>query len=259
MTCHWIEEDTLERRSAALACARIKGRHTFDVLAAKMTEIHAEYKLQHKVRATITDNGSNFVKAFREFQTPEDVAADDLDDEIRFLDMDAVLEMQGDEEHFFLPPHQRCAAHTSNLIATNEVDKAASNGPFRKVYRSAVGKCASIWNKAQRSTVSAEAVQEIANMRVTVPCVTRWNSEYDTISKLTGLREDQLTDICGKLGVTKLHPHEVTFLREYVEVLQPLSHSIDLLQGEKRCYLGFLIPTILSLKSKLSDKLPHVS
>jgi len=173
--------------------------------------------------------------------------------------MDAVLEMQGDEEHFFLPPHQRCAAHTSNLIATNEVDKAASNGPFRKVYRSAMGKCASIWNKAQRSTVSAEAVQEIANMRVTVPCVTRWNSEYDTISKLTGLREDQLTDICGKLGVTKLHPHEVTFLREYVEVLQPLSHSIDLLQGEKRCYLGFLIPTILSLKSKLSDKLPHVS
>lgn len=59
-------------------------------------------------------------------------------------------------------------------------------------------------------------------------------------------------------GVTKLHPHEVTFLREYVDVLQALSHSIDLLQGEKLCYLGFLIPTILSLKSKLSDKLPHI-
>lgn len=64
MTCHWIEENTLERRSAALACARIKGRHTFDVLAAKISEIHAEYKLQHKVRATVTDNGNNFVKAF---------------------------------------------------------------------------------------------------------------------------------------------------------------------------------------------------
>lgn len=101
-------------------------------------------------------------------------------------------------------------------------------------------------------------VYRIANMRVTVPCVTRYNSEYDAISKLTGLREDQLTYICGKLGVAKLHPHEVTFLREYVDVLQPLSHSIDLLQGEKRCYLGFLIPTILSIKSKLSDKLPRV-
>lgn len=77
------------------------------------------------------------------------------------------------------------------------------------------------------------------------------------ISKLIGLTEDQLGDICGRLGVTRLHPHELTFLREYIAVLQPLAQSIYLLQGEKKCYLGFLIPTILSLKSKLSDKLSH--
>lgn len=58
MTCHWIEEDTLERKSAALACARVRGRHTFDVLAAKICEIHADYKLLHEVRATVTDNQS---------------------------------------------------------------------------------------------------------------------------------------------------------------------------------------------------------
>lgn len=65
------------------------------------------------------------------------------------------------------------------------------------------------------------------------------------ISKLIGLTEDPLGDICGRLGVTRLHPHELTFLREYVAVL--------------KCYLRFLIPTILSLKSTLSDKLPHVT
>ncbi len=94
MTCHWIEEHTLERKSAALACARVKGRHTFDVLAAKISEIHADYKLQHKVRATVTDNGSNFVKAFHEFETTEGAAPDDFDDGIRFLDMDKALEMR---------------------------------------------------------------------------------------------------------------------------------------------------------------------
>ena len=59
--------------------------------------------------------------------------------------------------------------------------------------------------------------------------------------------------------MTGLHTHEMTFLREYVSVLQPLAQSINLLQGEKKCYLGFLSPTILSLKSKLSDQFPHVT
>lgn len=118
------------------------------------------------------------------------------------------------------------------------MDKA-SKGPFWEVSRSAMGKCASIWNKAHRSTAGAEAMQDVANMRLSVPCVTRWNSEYKAISKLIGLRDDQLNDICGKLGVTKLHPHEVTFLREYVDVLQALSHSIDLLQGRKDATLDF--------------------
>lgn len=187
----------MERRSATLACVRVKGRHTFDVLAAKICEIHAEYKIQQKVRATVTDNRSNFVKAFREFETTEEAAPDKLDDGIRFLNMNATLEMEGDEElHFFLPSHQRCAAHTLNLIATNEVDKAASKGPSRKVYLIAMGKCASIWNKAHRSSVAAEAVKDIANMRVSVPCITSWSSEYMAISKLIGLTEDQLGDIC---------------------------------------------------------------
>lgn len=82
----------------------MKGRHTFDVLAGKIYEIHAEYKIQHKVRATVTDNGSNFVKAYREFESTGEEAPDGLDDGTRFLDMNALLEMEGDEElHFFLP------------------------------------------------------------------------------------------------------------------------------------------------------------
>ena len=83
MTCHWIEEETMKRKSAALACARVKGWHTYDVLAAKISEIHAEYKVQHKVRATVTDNGSNFVTAFCEFETNDEPVPDNFDDGIR--------------------------------------------------------------------------------------------------------------------------------------------------------------------------------
>lgn len=36
-----------------------------------------------------------------------------------------------------LTPHQQCAPHTLKLLATNDLDKAASEGPKRKLYRSA--------------------------------------------------------------------------------------------------------------------------
>lgn len=65
VTCHWIDNTSLERNSAALACIRLKGSHTFDVLAAALEEIHSEYHIREKVTRTTTDSGSNFLKAFR--------------------------------------------------------------------------------------------------------------------------------------------------------------------------------------------------
>ncbi|XP_039632302.1 uncharacterized protein LOC120543332 [Polypterus senegalus] len=132
VTCHWIDKDTLERHSAALACTRLKGRHTYEAVATKLNKIHAEYKIQTKVRCTVTDNGSNFVKAFHEFGVSEE-ETDDHSDGVTFSDVSGLLQEEEDEQ-FFLPQHQRCAAHTLNLIATNEVHKAGENGPSRKLY-----------------------------------------------------------------------------------------------------------------------------
>jgi hypothetical protein len=44
-TVHWIEISTLVRKSAALACSRLKGRHTFDVVASKLEEIHTKFRI----------------------------------------------------------------------------------------------------------------------------------------------------------------------------------------------------------------------
>ena len=159
--------------------------------------------------------------------------------------------------NFFLPLHQHCVAHTLDLIATNEVDKAASQGPSRKLYRSAMSKCSSIWNKAHNSTLASEATEDIASKKVTEPCVTRWSSEYHAISKLIALTDDQLGQICEDLGVSsKLHPCEIAFLKKYSTVLQPLTFSIDLLQGEE--VFSWLSPTIINLKSKPPEKILYL-
>lgn len=67
-TCHWIDTETLIRKSAALGCRRFKGSHTFDSITDIICGINDQYKLPiEKTVYTITDNGSNFVKAFKEF------------------------------------------------------------------------------------------------------------------------------------------------------------------------------------------------
>jgi len=67
VTVHWIDVGTLDRKSACLALRRLKGSHTYDVIAAALNDIHAEYGIRKKVTRTTTDNGANFVKAFSVF------------------------------------------------------------------------------------------------------------------------------------------------------------------------------------------------
>ena len=102
MTVHWIDKDTLKRCKAVIACVRITGRHTYNVIASRIEHIHASYGLNGKVIGTITDNGSNFVKAFSvysisspessEATVPED-SEDVEEDESVFEDLDGLLQV----------------------------------------------------------------------------------------------------------------------------------------------------------------------
>ena len=65
MTVHWIDGDNMQRKKAVLACRQLKGRHNYDVLANIIQKIHWELEIDGKVCMTTTNNGSNFVKAFR--------------------------------------------------------------------------------------------------------------------------------------------------------------------------------------------------
>lgn len=69
ITAHWINQLNFNREKAGLACKRIKGRHTY-VVGLEMEQIHSAFGLSHKITATATDNGSNFVKAFKMYAPP---------------------------------------------------------------------------------------------------------------------------------------------------------------------------------------------
>lgn len=62
---HWIEPNTLERNSKALACRCMIGHHSYDNIAECIDKVLNEFNIQNKTTLVVTDNASNFVKAFK--------------------------------------------------------------------------------------------------------------------------------------------------------------------------------------------------
>ncbi len=259
VTLHWISKSTLERNKAALACRRIRGRHTYDVIGAEIENIHSSYGLLNKVVATVTDNGSNFVKAFKVYQPVtesddeteegESTPTDD-DEDVTFLDLSEILSAEDESDgQLSLPPHHRCASHTINLISTNDVEKyLTSNAESKAVYRSSTAKCTALWTKSSRSTLASETVEEVSKRKLLVPTSTRWNSFFDAVNRIAEIPMSELNTLCTKLGVKCFKDKEYQFLHEYCTAMKPLTAALDILQGD--CPYGTLLPTLEVLMQK---------
>lgn len=112
----------MKRESAALACRRFKGTHSFDKIAELITEINDFYGLDSvKIVKTITDNGANFLKAFRSYgieMNVEDLYGNGTDNDVEADEFDDI------EFHpISLPGHISCASHTLNLLPSSDFMK----------------------------------------------------------------------------------------------------------------------------------------
>lgn len=271
MTCHWIDSDSLERKSAALGFARLPGRLTQETIAGRIHDLHESYGVEGKVQTTVADNGSPLVSLFREFALeaadggPGSTSAAE-DDDVGFYEnvgaalgsATAVLEGEPVQDLLvFLPAVQRCASHTLELVVAEDFRRAVLQGPMCQLHYSAMAKVAAIWAKCHRLGGGAgggDAAEEIGRMPLAVPAVARWAAEYCAVQKVVSLGERELAKLCACLQVAPLQPEEAAFLAEYVAALHPLAFALELFQAEQKCYLGLVIPTVLSLKNKLSEQ-----
>ena len=251
---------------------RLKGSHTADVLAEVLSDIHSEFGIRRKIVKTTTDNGSNFVKAFSVFGPAATASSDDEDDDnddpeaegestndadTEMLDVTASFNDNNPQE-CELPPHQRCACHTLNLVSTSDADKAEKDLAYKKVSRGAFAKCQGLWNKYGRSSLAADAVIDSYGLGLKKPNQTRWNSVFMAVERLVRLinehGEDSFHSLCSKLDLPKLTGIELTFLMEYVAVMKPLAQALNILQSESNMFMGYLLPTICILRQKLMAK-----
>lgn len=215
VTAHWIDPNTIKRFWAALSCERLQGSHTYDVLAGALSSIHIKFGIAKKVVSTTTDNASNFVKAFRMFgsvdeELDEEEEEDTVDEDlVRPVSITATLVNQRSNGHgtnVQLPPHQRCACHSLNLIATKDAQDAELDSQFKKLYRSSSAKATAIWNKSSRSVQTAEAIMEICKQALVKPNQTRWNSWYMAIQRLVKINKEDpraLALLCERIKLPR--------------------------------------------------------
>uniref|UniRef100_A0A3P9DUX7 BED-type domain-containing protein n=1 Tax=Maylandia zebra TaxID=106582 RepID=A0A3P9DUX7_9CICH len=241
----------------ALACRRIRGRHTYDVIGTEIENIHSSYGLLNKVVATVTDNGSNFVKAFQVYHPvtesddeTEEEESSPKDDDVPFSDLSEILSAENESDgQLSLPPHRRCASHTINIICTRDVEKhLTTNAESRAVYRSSTAKCTALWTKSSRSTLASETVEEISKRKLLIPTSTRWNSFFDAVKRIAEIPMVELNTLCTKLGLKCFKDQEYQFLHEYCMAMKPLTAALDILQGD--CPYGTLLPTLEVLMQK---------
>ncbi|KAE9522193.1 hypothetical protein AGLY_017453 [Aphis glycines] len=59
--------------------------------------------------------------------------------------------------------------------------------------------------------------------------------------------------MCDELNVVRLTKSDIEWLEEYEIVMEPLAVCLDILQGEKFMYFGYLIPSISQLISQYEN------
>uniref|UniRef100_A0A3Q4G166 HAT C-terminal dimerisation domain-containing protein n=1 Tax=Neolamprologus brichardi TaxID=32507 RepID=A0A3Q4G166_NEOBR len=223
------------RHKVALACRRIRGRYTYDIIGTEIENIHSSYGLLNKVVATVTDNGSNFVNAFQVYHPVTD-SDDEMeeeestpkDDDVTFSDLSEILSAENESDgQLSLPPHHR-------------------------------SKCTALWTKLSRSALASETVEEISKRKLLMSTSTRWNSFFDAVKRIAEIPMGELNTLCTKLGLKCFKDQEYQFLHEYCMAMKPLTAALDILQGD--CPYGTLLPTleVLMMTAGLPDAIVQV-
>ena len=104
----------------------MKGAHTADIIAERLQSIYEEFGLDvYMVTRTVTDNASNFSKAFKDHGLNLMMVEEELSENLNEEEVD-FMPILNEEESITLPnlPRQeRCKSHSLSLVATTDINK----------------------------------------------------------------------------------------------------------------------------------------
>lgn len=167
---------------------------------------------------------------------------------------------ESEQNNIQLPPQRRCMSHQLNLIS-GDFEKAL-NSQAKTALIGAVSKVHALWNFVHRSCHAKTLCLEVLGCVLPVPCITRWNSRYDSIAKVceptikpkvNSLIQRLSAEIHSAAHLQVLSNADWAVLSEYVRVMEPIAMALDILQGEKKSCQGYITPTLISMRYRITS------
>ena len=153
-----------------------------------------------------------------------------------------------------MPPHLWCASHNLSLIATTDFENAIKgNVVYKLSYKRVIAKMKALWNKTSRSVQASDDMYEILVRYLPRPGKTRWNSLFDSVRTLAEQDPKKINDLLTQLKIPNVTNTDQIFISEFLSLMSPIAISWNALQGEKKFFLGCVLPLLIRLKEKLSS------
>lgn len=161
---------------------------------------------------------------------------------------------------FELPKQRRCVSHSANLLS-NDFNKALPKSA-KSALMQARNKLHALWVFTHRSSYAKSLCKEYLGCILIVPTETRWNSEFDAVSKgcdkdvkpkINVLIEKIKVEIPKASHLQTLSPMDWAVLDEYITVMKPIATFLDILQRETNGAQGYILPAVTSMLYRINN------
>ncbi|CAF2196729.1 unnamed protein product [Rotaria magnacalcarata] len=224
----------------------LSGSHTGENLFHEYDHVSTTFSIGNKVVRLITDNASNNLSAFGELVIPGFKSYFITEDDIAESDNDEVEnELDKREELIRLP----CFIHTLQLVVKDALDGSGCT-------RSAMAKVTGIAKLSHKSIPVAEKLQEF-KLSILLAVITRWNSQFITVSKILGISNVFLNDLLTeqKKDELVLSMKDSAILRQFISIFTLFVEATTRTQAEECVLISLLAPSILGIYYDLENEL----
>ena len=253
ITAHFFSRHDHKRHRVTIAVRRFPHPHTAENIKQIVKEVLQDWSIPlPKVKAVLTDNASNMVKAFRQ----EAELAEGGDSSGESDDENDALELGGDEEDFEtrelnheLAFHSfckrlSCFAHTLQLVVHRFMEDHALCAIVKRVQ--------ALVKKVNKSSRATELLVAKCGKKLVGSCPTRWSSMYLMIERVLAVRVP-LSRVLDELEWDNLAVSEWKTLENILNLLKPFAQYTALSCGEDYTTLSSVIPIIMELNLHLED------